>query len=152
MVSSKIKNEIESVNAVALHVRRGLFVTHPVFSQVHGSCSLEYYKKALTYICKHVKDPHIFVFSDDHEWARENIKPSCSSTYIEHTDASTDYEDLILMSCCKHFILANSTFGWWGAWLNPSENKIVIGPDKWYKKEKFENKDIFPDSWIKLPN
>jgi hypothetical protein len=151
--SNQVLESIKSSNAISLHIRRGLYVTHPVFSAHHGSCSDEYFGTAIDYIAKRVSNPHFFIFSDDHEWTREHIKPPYPTTYIEHTSVQTDYEDIILMSNCKHHILANSTFSWWGAWLNPSHEKIVIGPADWFRgvrAKKYNTKDILPPSWIRL--
>jgi hypothetical protein len=144
---------IEGMNkhsAVSLHVRRGLYVTHPVFSAVHGACGPDYFEKAIAYISERVQSPHFYIFSDDHVWAKEHIKPPFPTTYVDHTNAETPHADILLMSSCKHHIIANSTFSWWGAWLNPSPEKIVVGPSKWFNQGKYNTADILPAAWIRI--
>jgi hypothetical protein len=108
---------------------------------------LEYYEKSIEYISGRIKDIHIFVFSDDPSWIKSNLKVAYPIFYIEETK---NYEDMQLMSMCKHHIIANSTFSWWGAWLNPNFNKIVIAPKKWFNNSDIDTKDLIPDSWIKI--
>lgn len=148
--SKDIENEIAKTNAVSIHVRRGNLVTNPVYTVFHGFCSLEYYQDAIANIAKRVSSPHFFVFSDDYEWAIENLKSShYPFTYVKNEDEK-NYEDLILMSRCKHHIIANSSFSWWGAWLNPNEDKVVIAPKKWFNTLKMDIRDIVPNAWIKI--
>jgi len=148
--SQEIAQSMKKREAVSLHVRRGLYVTDPKFSAHHGVCSPEYFERAIARISEQVPHPHFYVFSNDHQWAREYIRPQHEVTYIEHTGDSTDYEDIILMSMCGHHILANSTFSWWGAWLNPSPEKIVIAPSQWFKSAKYDTSDVLPAGWISL--
>ncbi len=145
-----LRAEMSTHASVSLHVRRGVFANHPVFSKVHGSRGPEYFDRALAYIGERVPNPHIYVFTDDRPWAREHIRPQFPTTYVEHTSAETPHEDILLMSSCAHHILANSTFSWWGAWLNPSPSKIVIGPVKWFEQDKFDTSDILPPTWVRL--
>ncbi|MEK7607398.1 MAG: alpha-1,2-fucosyltransferase [Patescibacteria group bacterium] len=146
-----ILEEIKKVNAVSLHVRRGDYVTDPVAVVHHGVCSPEYYKKAIAYIEKNVSNPHFFIFSDDFQWSVENFKSLKHPIVCVRGNEASDYEDLALIRECKHHIISNSSFGWWGAWLNPSKNKIVIGPKKWFKGlDKVDISDIFPSNWIKF--
>ncbi|MFM2374187.1 MAG: hypothetical protein RLZZ234_182 [Candidatus Parcubacteria bacterium] len=149
-VTLKLRETMLSQNAISLHVRRGLYVTSPVFSAVHGACGPEYFDKALSHITSRVPDPHVYVFSDDQQWAREHIRPDFPTTYVDHTTSETPHEDIFLMSSCKHHIIANSTFSWWGAWLNPSKEKIVVGPKKWFNQEKYNTTDVMPPSWTRL--
>ena len=148
--SLTLHSDIGKTTAVSLHVRRGLYVSHPLFSAVHGSCGPAYYKKAVAHIAASVKNPHFFVFSDDPTWARENIKQDFPTTYVSHISPDAPHEDIILMSACKHHILANSTFSWWGAWLNPSKEKVVVGPKKRFEVDTFNTVDILPPSWVRL--
>jgi hypothetical protein len=145
--NQNISKFIKSVNAVSLHVRRSDYVHNAVANQQHGTCSLEYYEKSIEYISGRIKDIHIFVFSDDPSWIKSNLKVAYPIFYIEETK---NYEDMQLMSMCKHHIIANSTFSWWGAWLNPNFNKIVIAPKKWFNNSDIDTKDLIPDSWIKI--
>jgi hypothetical protein len=126
--NAKILEKINASNSVSLHVRRGDYVNNRVF----GVCGLDYYKKAIDHIAKKVNSPTFFVFSDDYEWVKDNLKIDYPAVYVHHNNADKNYEDLRLMSACKHNIIANSTFSWWGAWLNQNEDKVVIAPKKWH--------------------
>jgi len=142
-------SNIENNNSVSLHVRRGDYVTDKNINAFHGTCDVDYYEKAISLIKEKVNSPVFFVFSDDIAWAKDNFKGSefvlVSSPEIE------DVEELILMSKCKHNIIANSSFSWWGAWLNSNLNKIIIAPKNWFNNEKAnKNNDIIPDKWIKI--
>jgi hypothetical protein len=147
--SKKFEEQIQQVEAVSLHVRRDEMVSNKRINDWHGVCSVEYYNQAIQEIAKRVKNPHFFMFSDDPNWTKENIKPPFPSTYMPY---NTDHpeEDLILMSKCKHHIIANSTFSWWGAWLDTNKNKVVIAPKKWFNTPKMNTQDIIPDTWIKI--
>jgi hypothetical protein len=142
--------EIAEVNAVSLHVRRGDYVTDTVTSLYHGTCTLEYYRRAVARIAANVTEPHFFVFSDDSEWAQKNLRLDFPSTFVTHNGAEKSYEDLRLMTLCKHHITANSSFSWWGAWLNNSAGKIVIAPDKWFNRKELDTSDLLPSEWLRL--
>ena len=137
-------------NSVSLHIRRGDYITSPVASTHHGVCSLEYYQKAVERIQEANPSLHIFVFSDDITWAKENLKFEHKMTFADHNLGNKHYEDLRLMSHCQHHILANSTFSWWGAWLNTNPNKIVIAPKKWFQISDRNTTDLIPADWIQL--
>lgn len=138
-------------NSVSLHVRRGDYVQNPKTNAYHGTCDMEYYKKALEKVAQilNSKNIEIFVFSDDIEWARHNLKFPYQ-TYFISNPAALDYEEMYLMSLCKHNIIANSTFSWWGAWLNQNPSKIVIGPKQWLKNKTADELDILPKEWIRI--
>lgn len=141
---------IEAENSVSLHIRRGDYVSNPDANAVHGTCNLDYYTRAIATIKEKIKNPTFFIFSDDINWAKENLKTENETYFIDFTDASTNYEDIKLMSSCKHNIIANSSFSWWGAWLNRNRNKIVIAPKKWFNTDSHNAKDILPESWMKI--
>lgn len=147
--SKNFENQIDMVEAVSLHVRRDEMVSNKRINDWHGVCSIDYYNQAIQEIARKVKNPHFFMFSDDPNWTKENIKPPFPSTYMPY---NTDHpeEDLFLMSRCKHHIIANSTFSWWGAWLNPKKDKVVIAPKKWFNSPKMNTEDIIPETWIKI--
>lgn len=96
------------------------------------------------------EDLHLFVFSDDLEWCKENLKMNLPITFVEYKRRDVGQVDMYLMTLCKHHIIANSSFSWWGAWMDPKPGKIVIAPKKWFKKKGVENRDILPKAWIKL--
>ncbi len=143
---------IKSTNAVAIHVRRGDYLySHNV--DIHGVCSIDYYAKAIGYIKNQINNCTFFVFSDDIEWTQHNLNFGDSQKYfIVHNNGSNSYNDMRLMSLCKHNIIANSSFSWWGAWLNQNPDKIVIAPQKWFNYQEYNAmaQNIIPKSWIKL--
>ena len=142
-------DQIASHNAVSLHVRRGDYVTNPLANAHHGICDLGYYKTAIEYIAgKTQKAPIFYIFSDDIAWAKQNLKPRYETIFVDLNDEATNYEDLRLMSSCRHHIIANSSFSWWGAWLNSHAEKIIVAPKNWYADPAARNPDMLPHSWI----
>jgi len=149
-VNEQISALIKSVNGVSLHIRRTDYVTDANVSQFHGTCDLSYYERAVKIIAREVLSPHFFVFSDDIAWAKKNLRLKYPTEFISHNDSTKDFEDLRLMSECDHHIIANSTFSWWGAWLNKKDDKIVIAPDRWFNDERVNTKDLIPNKWIRV--
>lgn len=145
--TKKIEDEIYSkVNPIAIHVRRGDYIYNPNCFSYHGVLEKEYYDKSIKMINSHYDNPHFFVFSEDVDWCKQNIKtPNLTIVGSE----CNDYKDtghLYLMTKCKSHIIANSSFSWWGAWLGNSE--LTIGPKKW--KRDGTGSDIMLDTWIKI--
>lgn len=147
--NSDLANQIGQVNAVSLHVRRGDYAANPITQATHGLCSLEYYKKAIQFMSAYVVDPHFFIFSDDIEWVKANLEIDFPCHYVDHNAGRESYNDMRLMSLCQHHIIANSSFSWWGAWLNSRTTKIVIAPQKWFANEN-KVSDLFPQGWVAL--
>jgi len=144
------QEKILSAIAVSIHVRRGDYVTNPYTNQVHGTCNINYYTNAMAYLQQRYNDVIFNVFSDDIDWAVANLKSSSPVNYISLASDNRDVEELLLMSNCKHHIIANSSYSWWGAWLGNSAEKIVIAPRKWTNDLKFALLDILPDKWVVL--
>jgi hypothetical protein len=137
-MADKIKNS----NSVMMHIRRGDYLG---LEDYYVNLPIEYYNQAFTLINSKVKDPQYYIFSDDIEWCKTNI----TGDNITHVDLHQQgFEDLELMRLCKHFVIANSTLSWWGAWLSDSPDKIVIAPKKWIKNEKEDFRT--PSSWIRI--
>ena len=146
----KLFDEIQSKESVCLHVRRADMA---LVSQVsfHGSCDLEYYKRGMEYISKNKKIDQIYVFSDDIAWCKENIKLDYPIVYVEKDLSGKKGEGhLMLMSACKNFVIPNSTFSWWAAWLGDYANKIVVAPKGWFTDDSIDTKDLFEKGWIQL--
>jgi len=148
-INESYLGKIIDCESVSVHVRRGDYVSNPTTAQVHGFLGLEYYQMALDIILEKIDEPHFFVFSDDPDWAERNLKPDAPIAYIKHNGAK-NYEDLRLMSTCKHHIIANSSFSWWGAWLAPDENKTVIGPSRWFSDKDYNDQDRMPENWLRV--
>lgn len=127
-------------NTVALHVRRGDYL------KWGNACNVHYYTKAIRYMQENVENPIYLVFSDDIEWVKNNIQIQGRVVYISGEYSFKDYEELLVMSKCKHQIIANSTFSWWAAWLNRNVDKIVVAPSKWFGLQD----NIVPREWIVL--
>ena len=144
---NELASMIASCNSVSLHIRRGDYVTAK-YSKIYASLPLSYYKKAIKHIQKTYPDIKIFVFSDDPDWTKDNLKLTQPHQYV-FDNKFTGPEDLILMSRCKHNIIANSTFSWWAAWLNKNPGKVIISPEKWFVDNRDE-KNIIPEQWIKI--
>jgi|LakMenEpi03Aug12_release.lakeMendotaPanAssembly.Ray.scaffolds.fasta_scaffold179996_2 hypothetical protein len=139
---------IKNKNSIALHIRRGDYLSNPKARYFHGVLGADYYKKSISYVNKRVVNPIFFVFSDDIELVKK------TSTFLNNEkhifiDTKSSINDLNLMSNCKHFIIANSSFSWWGAWLSTNKYKIVCAPKKWVKA-KISTPDIIPKSWVKI--
>ena len=146
--AQKLFDEIQSKESVCLHVRRADMA---LLSSFHGSCDLEYYKRGMEYISKNKKIDQVYVFSDDIAWCKENIKLDYPILYVEKDLSGKKGEGhLILMSACKNFVIPNSTFSWWAAWLGDYKNKIVIAPKKWFNNESLDAADLFPEEWVLL--
>ncbi len=139
--TNKIQQQIANTLSVSLHVRRQDYLTHPVLR----TCPASYYKKAISHFNINSKKATFFVFSDDIAWCKENFKDG-EYIFISGNSAA---QDLALMSNCKHNVIANSTFSWWGAWLNQNRDKIIISPADWFKNKE-TSKQLLPQTWIKI--
>jgi len=149
-VNKKAAENIIGSESVSIHVRRGDYVSNEVTGRYHGVCSLEYYHTAIDMIAEKIEDPHFFVFSDEPDWAKKYLKSEYPVTCIDFNGEEKAYEDLRLMSQCKHHIIANSTFSWWGAWLCQDPDKMVYAPAKWFKDYSINTKDLLPLGWIRI--
>lgn len=147
----KYNEIISNCNAVCLHIRRGDLVSSAIYSNTIGALEWSYYECALSYLKERVENPVFFIFSDDIDWCQKNIQLNEKTYYMnEETSGIKASGHLLLMTKCKHFIIANSTFAWWGAWLANSENKIVVYPKNWYKDVKNKNPQMCPINWKAL--
>jgi hypothetical protein len=142
--------QINITNSVSLHIRRGDYISNKKSMETHGVPGMDYYMQAQALIEEKIKNPHIFVFSDDIEWTRNHLKSDLPLHFIDHNGVKKNYEDMRLISFCKHHIIANSSFSWWGAWLSNNPQKIVIAPKKWFNKPDINTKDLIPEYWIRL--
>jgi hypothetical protein len=131
-------------------VRRGDYVSNSVTTDFHGLCDIQYYKHAIEKINLEIPNPTFYIFSDDKGYVKEIFQEQKNIVFIEHIPF--DFEELLLMSYCKHNIIANSSFSWWGAWLNTNINKIVIAPRRWFANNSMNQQtmDLLPKTWEKL--
>ena len=146
-----IEEKIKKTNSVGIHLRRGDFINSKHHG-IHGICSLEYYQSTISYVSNKIDEAVFFIFSDDVEWVKENFNFDSRSYYISGNNGTNSYIDMQLMSGCKHNIIANSSFSWWGAWLNTNSDKIIIAPKQWFFCESLnkQTNDLMPETWIRL--
>lgn len=134
----------------SLHVRRGDYATNPSSNAVHGTLGEEYYRNAVEHLIgKLGEEFRLVVFSDDIAWARENLRFPVATVHVEPEDDRPQV-DMHLMASCDHHIIANSTFSWWGAWLNPSLTKTVVAPARWFRSADHCADDICPAAWVRI--
>jgi hypothetical protein len=145
-----LRERIEHAESVSLHVRRGDYVADDKARMLHGCCDIDYYRRAVERIATSVKDPVFFVFSDDPEWSRQTLRLSFETVHVTHTRGMSAAADLQLMSLCRHNILANSTFSWWGAWLNRNPGRLVVAPARWFARDDIDTRDLLPAEWARI--
>jgi Glycosyl transferase family 11 len=131
-------------NSVSLHIRRGDY-TLPAEGNV--ALPIAYYARAIAQFKNILRNPTFFIFSDDIQFAKENFGKDTAAVFVDHNDPLSAHEDLRLMSSCRHHIIANSTFSWWGAWLNGSDEKLVLAPRHWLVANCPAKNDLMPPSW-----
>ncbi len=146
-----IKKEICGNNSISIHVRRGDYLSIPYYQDI---CDEPYYRNAIHYVKKNIKEPHFYIFSTDTAWCSENIVPLLDNspfTIISWNQGAESYKDMQLMSCCKHNIIAHSSFSWWAAWLNDNKNKCVVAPKEWFRRDDITDLPQLPN-WILMEN
>ncbi|MBE1285415.1 MAG: alpha-1,2-fucosyltransferase [Rhodobacteraceae bacterium] len=144
--NSDMAQRIQRCTSISLHVRRGDYLT----LSAHVLCDDAYYAAALQKVADGLNDPQIFVFSDDPQWAKDNLPLPFPKTVVDFNGPETDFEDMRLMSMCQHNIIGNSSFSWWAAWLNDNPDKRVAGPTRWFGDPELHNPDILPEGWLKI--
>lgn len=147
--NAELAGKIAQTMAVSLHVRRGDYVSDPKTKAAHGLCSIDYYRAAVQHMAERIERPEFFIFSDDIAWARANLEIDFPCWYVDHNQGGESYNDMRLMSLCRHHIIANSSFSWWGAWLNPNPEKTVLAPRKWFANDN-NVADLFLADWVVL--
>ena len=143
----KLVKELESCNSISVHIRRGDYLKPELIGIFGNVCTVDYYNNAIEYIRKHVDNPVFYFFSDDMNWVKDTFK-SDSYRYVNEDGAFDGLTDMYLMSRCRHNIIANSSFSWWGAWLNKHDDNIVVCPNRWINTHTVT--DIICDNWIRI--
>lgn len=149
-----LADAIDRSESVSVHLRGRDYIKKESTSKIHNTCDRDYYERAMMYVTRFTKNPYFYIFSDDHDWAvsfLKNIK--YPHEFVEGNSWNThSYEDMRLMSLCKHNIIANSSFSWWSAWLNQNPNKIVVAPKKWFANPEMNRMtlDLVPENWVKI--
>jgi hypothetical protein len=137
----------QSSHSVSLHIRRG---DYTLAAEGNIALPMEYYYQGIRYFTSRSPDTTFFVFSDDINFAKQSLPRDIKAVFVDHNDAFSAHEDLRLMSTCHDHVIANSTFSWWGAWLNPRPHKVVLAPRYWHLKPDSYYPDLFPPDWILL--
>lgn len=149
---NKLIHEIEdNPLSVSLHIRRGDYITDSDANNLMGVLPMEYYIKAIDYMKNRLTNFSVYVFSDDLNWAESNLKGDFPIKFMDIENGQKDYIELDLMTRCKHNIIANSSFSWWGGFLNKNPDKIVIAPKQWVKPIEINNRiQLQLPGWVKL--
>lgn len=142
--------KVESQYTISVHVRRSDYISNPRANAMHGVCPIDYYIQASNILRKKYPLAIFVIFSDDLEWARNNMGFFSPALFVEMKGLRKDSEELALMSLCSHHIIANSSFSWWGAWLGVNPQKTVIFPRSWFNDPSINTKDLIPNTWLGL--
>lgn len=145
----RLGERIRAVDAVSLHVRRGDYLASAAASRTHGVCSLRYYQDSVAAISERVSRPVFFVFTDSPRWVQEHLRIPFETVQVADHGA-TGPEELWLMSLCRHHVIANSSFSWWGAWLDPRPDALVVAPGRWFETDAHDTSDLLPQGWLRV--
>lgn len=150
-LNAEISKSIQSTNSISIHIRRTDYLPNTYNDQVLEFINLGYYESAIQEISTKINNPFFYIFSDDPSWVKSNLNIQFPHIFIDNNKENA-YEDLRLMSLCNNNIIANSSFSWWGAWLNKHNNKIIIAPKQWFSKnaKNLDSCDLIPDNWVRI--
>lgn len=148
--SDPLLEQIRSTCSVALHVRRGDYVSNAAAAQFHGLCDMAYYQKAVDALKSRFPDLKVYVFSDEPDWARSNLRLGVPTHVVDAYPPTQGHLDMELMRHCRHHIIANSSFSWWGAWRNENPSQQVIAPQRWFADAGVDTSDVVPAHWSRL--
>lgn len=144
---ARLLAQVEGTEAIAVHVRRGDYVSVPASADFHGALPYTYYQDAVTQIAEQLDQPLAVVLSDDPSWAKKNLAFDIPTVHAESKVGLTTIESLALMSRCAHHVIANSSFSWWGAWLAEHDGQHVVRPRRWFAKHEVDAHARFPAHW-----
>jgi hypothetical protein len=146
--ASPMLDLIRSTRSVALHIRRGDYVSNASAAKFHGLCDITYYQRAVDALKSRFSDIQIFVFSDEPDWALANLRLGVTTHIVNENPPEKGYLDLELMRECQHHVIANSSFSWWGAWRCNKPDQIVYAPRRWFADPAVDTTDVVPTRWI----
>ena len=146
--NEEVAQSIKNSNSASIHVRRGDYLSHSIYYALGES---NYYNNAINYLLNECASINFYIFSDDIDWCRTNLNLPINTVYIDWNKNQDSYIDMQLMSMCKYNIIANSSFSWWGAFLNKNKEKIVVAPQNWFAEDSgYDASLIVPEDWVKL--
>ena len=148
--TQRLRKQMERVASVAVHVRRGDYVSSPQAASIYRNLSLDYYRECVGRRLAERNGVEVFVFSNDIAWCQQNLALPCPVHYVQHTTPSTAHEDLYLMSAAECHVIANSTFSWWGAWLSQRPNQRVYSPASWFYPGTLDDQYLACQSWCRV--
>ena len=149
--AAELAERMQHGDSVSLHVRRGDYVSEPSVSVIHLACDEAYYARCVQYLAPRLSAPRFYVFSDEPASARDNLRIPFPTTIVADHCRATDVDEMWLMSQCRHHVIANSSFSWWGAWLDSRPSKVVLMPRRWFRdREPADTADIRPPGWVAL--
>jgi len=148
--SRELADRMATSESVSVHIRRGDYVSDPRKREARSVCAPDYYRRCTTRVADLLAKPHLFLFSDDPDWVAANLRFEHPTTLVSTVPARRDHEDLRLMSACRHHIIANSSFSWWAAWLNPHSDKLVLAPRRWMNDPRVDDRDVVPPGWVRV--
>jgi hypothetical protein len=146
----ELTRQMEASNSVSVHIRLGDYRTNAETARFHGLCGPEYYARAVNFIREQILDARFFVFSDEPDLARQLLPQEAPLHIISGNMGPQSYRDMLLMACCRHHIIANSTFSWWGAWLAEHTEQIVVAPREWFAGSDEPMNDIYLPNWHRI--
>lgn len=147
--SLAIAQAMRDANSASLHVRRGDYVSNARANATHGTCSVDYYRRAMEQL---PGNGPVFVFSDDIDWAQANLPDVRRLVFVGKTAPRSGLADLWLMTLAQHHIVANSSFSWWGAWLAEPGHGTTFAPARWFADTTLDDTDMVPPEWIRVPS
>jgi hypothetical protein len=148
--TQEIADQIAATESVSVHIRRGDYVADPRKTLTRSVCTPAYYRRCVALVVERLVNPHLFLFSDDPGWVAANMSFECPVTLVSGSSPHREYADLQLMSACRYHIIANSSFSWWGAWLDPRPDKLVLAPRRWMNDPRVDDRDVVPAAWVKV--
>lgn len=152
-ISNVLHQQILNTNSVCVNVRRGDYLTSPLYSKTIGALDIKYIRDSMSFIEEKTSNPVFYLFSDDVEWCKRNLNNSSNCVFVDHSHAGNKFANYLqLMTNCKHFIIPNSTFGWWAAWLGEKKDSLILAPKQWTREDYKKMNEVVPSRWVTIEN
>jgi len=148
----ELRQDLSRDDSIAVHVRRGDYISNSDYAKLYAPCSANYFHMAVHALAEKVRIRRVYVFSDDAEWARANLRFEHATIFMEHRDGDDPCQDLLLLSACPNLVMSNSTFSWWGGWLGDRETKRIVAPRNWFLDAQKSTHDLYDPGWVILGN